>query len=297
MVSDPGMTHEICDDRLFDKAFGGGLRVIQNSIAGTGLFTSPTNSPDWASAHEILMAPFSQQAMRGYMPRMLDIADQLMDKWSRLNSGDSVDVAGDMTATTLDTIALCGFDYRFNSLHRETPHPFVQALMHMLSTAQARASRPRFITRLRVREQRTTQDDQAYMRALVQSLIDRRRAQGDAVDNSDLLGLMLTGVDKHGVRLSEDNIIAQCITFLVAGHETTSGLLSFAIYELIKHPEAIRPARAQVDEVLGDTGSPTYEQVRELTCVLEILEETLRLCGPAPMFTRAPRQDTVIGWL
>jgi cytochrome P450/NADPH-cytochrome P450 reductase len=31
------------------------------------------------------MAPFSLQAMRDYMPRMIDIADQLMDQWSRLD--------------------------------------------------------------------------------------------------------------------------------------------------------------------------------------------------------------------
>ena len=42
---------------------------------------------------------------------------------------------------------------------------------------------------------------------------------------------MLTGFDRQsGEKLDDDNIIAQCITFLVAGHETTSGLLSFALY-------------------------------------------------------------------
>ena len=38
------------------------------------------------------MAPFSLQAMRDYMPRMLDIAGQLIDKWARLNPDDEVDV-------------------------------------------------------------------------------------------------------------------------------------------------------------------------------------------------------------
>ncbi len=241
------------------------------------------------------MAPFSQQAMRGYMPRMVDIANQLVEKWSRLNPGDAVEVPADLTAVTLDTVALCGFDYRFNSLHRETPHPFVSALLRTLASTQARATRPKVVSRLKVRELRQIRDDQEYMRQLVQSLIDQRRAAGDSADNSDLLGLMLTGVDRSGIGLSEDNIIAQCVTFLVAGHETTSGLLSFVLYEMIKHPEVVERARAEVDEVLGNTASPTYEQIRKLTYVTEILEETLRLWGPAPLFTRAPRQDTVIG--
>jgi hypothetical protein len=58
--------------------------------------------------------------MRDYMPKMLDLADQLMDKWSRVNPGEEVDVPADMTRLTLDTIALCGFGYRFNSFYRET---------------------------------------------------------------------------------------------------------------------------------------------------------------------------------
>ena len=75
------------------------------------------------------MTPFSLQAMRDYMPHMLDVADQLMDKWARLNPGEAVDVPADMTRLTLDTIALCGFGYRFNSFYRDTPHPFVEAMV------------------------------------------------------------------------------------------------------------------------------------------------------------------------
>ena len=56
---------------------------------------------------------------------MVDIADQLLLKWERLNPGEPVDVTADMTRLTLDTIALCGFGYRFNSFYRDTQHPFV----------------------------------------------------------------------------------------------------------------------------------------------------------------------------
>jgi cytochrome P450 / NADPH-cytochrome P450 reductase len=55
---------------------------------------------------------------------------------------------------------------------------------------------------------------------------------GEAADNTDLLGWMITGVDRQtGLTLPDENIRAQCLTFLIAGHETTSGLLSFAIHQ------------------------------------------------------------------
>ncbi|MGZ4698217.1 MAG: bifunctional cytochrome P450/NADPH--P450 reductase [Oryzihumus sp.] len=296
MVSGPELVEEICDDSRFDKIVGGGLANLRNGVVGAGLFTADTDDPLWHRAHNILMAPFSVQAMRDYMPRMLDIADQLMEKWSRLNPGEEVDVPADMTRLTLDTIALCGFGYRFNSFYRDTPHPFVQAMVRVLGESQARMRQLPLQARLRVRAQRQLEEDQAFMGDLVGRLIAERRAEGEAADTTDLLGRMITGVDKQsGEGLPDDNIRAQCITFLVAGHETTSGLLSFAIYYLLKNPELLARARAEVDEVFGDTAAPTFEQVHRLTYVRQVLDESLRLWPTAPGFTRAPFQDTVIG--
>ena len=236
---------------------GGGLATLREGPVDSGLFTAETDDPLWRRAHNILMAPFSQQAMRDYMPKMLDIADQLMDKWARLNPGEEVDVTADMTRLTLDTIALCGFGYRFNSFYRDTPHPFVDAMMRALGESQARMRQLPIQTRLRVRAQRQLEEDEAFMNELVDGIIAERRAQGDAADNTDLLGRMLTGVDKQtGEGLPDENIRAQCITFLIAGHETTSGLLSFAIYFLLNNPDVLARARAEVDEVFGSTAAP-----------------------------------------
>ena len=202
------------------------------------------------------MAPFSQQAVRGYMPRMVDIAGQLVDKWSRINPDDEVNVPQDTTALTLDTIALCGFDYRFNSLYRDTPHPFVAAMVRNLVERQKQARELPIQRKLRIQARRQVKEDQEFQVNLVKELMAQRRRLGDATEqsvNTDLLGLMLTGVDKQsGQVLPDDNIVAQCLTFLVAGHETTSGLLSFAIYFLMKNPQYAQRARAEVDEVLGN---------------------------------------------
>jgi cytochrome P450/NADPH-cytochrome P450 reductase len=295
-VSGPDLVEEICDDARFDKKVGGGLSNLRKCGAGSGLFTADTDDPLWNRAHNILMAPFSLQAMRDYVPKMLDIADQLMDKWTRLNPGEEVDVPADMTRLTLDTIALCGFGYRFNSFYRDTPHPFVEAMVRTLAESQARARQLPIQTRLKIRAQRQVEEDQAFMNDLVDRIIAERRAEGDAAEGTDLLGRMLSGVDKQtGERLPDENIRAQCITFLIAGHETTSGLLSFAIYFLLKNADVGHRARAEVDEVFGTSAAPTFEQVHRLTYVRQVLDEALRLWPTAPGFTRQPYEDTVIG--
>jgi cytochrome P450/NADPH-cytochrome P450 reductase len=296
LVSGPDLVDEVCDDARFDKKVTGGLANLRKGVAGSGLFTSDTDDPLWARAHSILMAPFSLQAMRDYLPKMLDLAEQLMDKWSRLNPGEEVDVPADMTRLTLDTIALCGFGYRFNSFYREAPHPFVDAMVRVLGESQNRMRQLPVQTRLRIRAQRQLDEDQAFMNDLVDRIIAERRAEGDAGDTTDLLGRMLTGVDKQtGERLPDENIRSQCITFLIAGHETTSSLLSFAVYHLLTHPDVLARARAEIAEVFGSTDTPTFEQVHRLRYVRQILDETLRLWPTAPAFTRQPREDTVIG--
>jgi cytochrome P450 / NADPH-cytochrome P450 reductase len=300
LVSGPELVDEVCDDARFDKKVTGGLSNLRRGPVDSGLFTSDTADPLWMRAHNILMAPFSLQSMRDYMPKMLDLADQLMDKWSRLNPGEEVDVPADMTRLTLDTIALCGFGYRFNSFYRDTPHPFVEAMIRILSESQARARQLPVQTRLRIRAQRQLDEDQAFMNDLVDQIVAERRAElrddPASADTTDLLGRMLTGVDKQtGEGLPDANIRAQCITFLIAGHETTSGLLSFAIYYVMKNPDVLARARAEVDEVLGGTAAPTFEQVHRLRYVRQILDESLRLWPTAPGFTRQPFEDTVIG--
>jgi cytochrome P450/NADPH-cytochrome P450 reductase len=69
-----------------------------------------------------------------------------------------------------------------------------------------------------------------------------------------------------GEGLSDENITAQLITFLVAGHETTSGMLSFAMGHIIKHPEVYSKIRQEVDAVLG--GDPIRpEHLGKLTYI------------------------------
>jgi cytochrome P450 / NADPH-cytochrome P450 reductase len=298
IASGLAMIDDLCDDERFDKLVGDGQKAVRSFGRSNGLFTADTDDPNWGKAHNILLPNFSMQAMRDYVPMMNDIASQLMQKWERLNPGELVDVTADTTRLTLDTIALCGFGYRFNSFYRDTQHPFVSSMMIMLQESQIRARQLPVQTRMRRRATRQLQEAYRYMEDEVFKIIEERRRSGDAEDHRDLLSCMLTGVDKRtGEKLSDDNMVAQCITFLVAGHETTSGLLSFAISYLIKNPEIVASAQEEVDRVLGTDTSvlPTFQQIQGLTYVTQILNETLRLWPTAAAFTRYPYEDAMVG--
>ncbi|MBW8857041.1 MAG: cytochrome P450, partial [Bradyrhizobium sp.] len=260
--------------------------------------TADTNEPNWSKAHNILLQPFGNRAMQSYHPSMVDIAEQLVKKWERLNGDEEIDVVHDMTALTLDTIGLCGFDYRFNSFYRRDYHPFVESLVRSLETIMMTRGLPLEGLWLQKRRRDLAQDV-AFMNKMVDEIIAERRGNAAAAEGKkDMLGAMMTGVDRAtGEQLDDVNIRYQINTFLIAGHETTSGLLSCTIYALLKHPEVLKKAYEEVDRVLGpDTDArPTYQQVTQLTYITQILKEALRLWPPAPAYGIAPLKDETIG--
>ncbi|PRX70698.1 cytochrome P450/NADPH-cytochrome P450 reductase [Cohnella sp. SGD-V74] len=293
VVSGHKLAAEVCDVSRFDKNVYGELQNVR-AFSGDGLFTSWTHEPNWRKAHNILLPTFSQQAMKGYHDMMTDIALQLVQKWARLNSDESIDVADDMTRLTLDTIGLCGFNYRFNSFYKESHSPFIVSMVRALNEAMNRSGRLGIQNFFMVKTKRQFQEDIATMFELVDKIIAERKAKGSQGD-LDLLARMLSGKDPQtGETLDDENIRYQIITFLIAGHETTSGLLSFALYFLLKNPSALKNACEEVDRVL--TGSiPTHKQVTQLKYIRMILNESLRLWPTAPGFDLYAKEDTVIG--
>ena len=84
------------------------------------------------------------------------------------------------------------------------------------------------------------------------------------------------------------------ITFLVAGHETTSGLLCFTFYYLLNNATALAKARQEVDEAVGR--SPvTIDHLGRLPYLSAVLRESLRLSPTVPSIALAAKQDTVLG--
>lgn len=292
-VSSVALAAELCDARRFRKIIGPPLSYLRD-MAGDGLFTAHSDEPNWGCAHRILMPAFSQRAMKGYFDVMLRVANRLVDKWDRQGPDADIAVADDMTRLTLDTIALSGFGYDFDSFSSERLDPFIMAMVGALQEAMNKLTRLPIQDRFMGRAHRQCAADIAYMRNLVDDVIRQRRAAPTA--GMDLLNLMLEARDPEtDRRLDDANIRNQVITFLIAGHETTSGLLTFALYELLRNPGVLAQAYAEVDAVLPGDDPPAYADLAKMPVLDRILKETLRLWPTAPAFAVAPFEDVVIG--
>jgi cytochrome P450/NADPH-cytochrome P450 reductase len=260
-------------------------------FAGDGLFTARDGEESWGQAHRILLPAFSQRSMKAYFPQFLHVAEELVAAWEQRTE---VDVTDDMTRLTLDTIALTGFGHAFRSFEQPELHPFLQAMGRALTEAMNRTRQLPAVTGLKRRADAAYRADIAGMQELVDEVIRARRASGEK--SQDLLGLMLEAADPvTGGTLSDENIRNQVLTFLIAGHETTSGTLSFALHLLLRNPHVLAQAYAEVDRMLPGDTVPTYDTIMKLDVIPRILDETLRLLSPIPAIGLMAREDTVIG--
>ncbi|KAJ5857263.1 NADPH-cytochrome p450 reductase FAD-binding alpha-helical domain-3 [Penicillium solitum] len=287
------LVDELCDETRFHKAVMGGIEKLR-MLAQDGLFTAHHGERGWGIAHRILMPAFGPLRIRDMFEDMSDVARQLCFKWARQGSSASINISEDFTRLTLDTIALCTMSFRLNSYYNsDTMHPFVQSMLYVLKEADLQATLPGVANCVRVKAQRRMSKHIETMRSIAGDIIKGRRDKPEPVD--DLLNTLLNGRDPvTGEGMSDELIISNIITFLIAGHETTSGLLSFTFYYLLQHPHVLEQARNEVDEVVG-VGPISVQHLAKLPYIDAIMKESLRLMPTAPAFTVTPKKPEVLG--
>ena len=193
--------NEICDEERFSKKVAAALEQVRNGVHD-GLFTAyGPQEKNWGIAHRVLMPALGPLAIRGMFNEMHDIASQLVMKWARHGPEHTIHVTDDFTRLTLDTIALCAMDYRFNSYYSESMHPFIDAMADFLKVSGDRARRDTISQMFYGAETQKYWKDIELLRNTSQDVIKTRRE--NPTDKKDLLNGFLNGVDpKTGEKMS-----------------------------------------------------------------------------------------------
>jgi cytochrome P450 len=132
------------------------------------------------------------------------------------------------------------------------------------------------------------------LRNRIQSFIDERRANPS--ERNDFLSLLLQARDDDGKPMSDQQVMAECLTLFGAGHETTATALAWTWYLLCQHSESYQKVQREVDSVLQGR-TPAYADLARLPYCLQVLKEALRLYPPAyAMSRRALREVEVDGY-
>jgi cytochrome P450 len=127
---------------------------------------------------------------------------------------------------------------------------------------------------------------------LLRRIIRERQAEGR--DHGDLLSMLLSVRDEDGKAMPEQQLLDECLTLFVAGHETTAAALTWSWYLLAQHPDVAAQLYSEIEEVLG--GEPiTFAKLPSLPLLEAVVKETMRLYPPAFGFGRAVQEAFAVG--
>ncbi|MEI5673954.1 MULTISPECIES: cytochrome P450 [unclassified Nocardioides] len=123
--------------------------------------------------------------------------------------------------------------------------------------------------------------------ALVQGIIDKRVTRGTVPkEERDLLDVLIS------IDMTADYITGIFISMMFAGHHTSSGTASWALIELMRHPETMKDVVAELDDLYADGSEVSFQALRSIPRLEAALKETLRLHPPLIILMRVV-QETI----
>ncbi len=261
----------------FEMAFG-------DLVAPRGLAFA--EGERWRRQRTALQSAFTPERIRSYADEMVAGTAAMADDWA---DGEVVELGDAFASLTLRVLTRALFDLDFDAERGAVVREATRAIGAIMDRFGLLSFLPEWVP---TRTERRYERAMADLDALVESLIAERR--GDTADRDDLLSLLVAAADADETGMEPEAVRDQLVTFLFAGHETTSTALTYACWLLAGNPEARERLDAELDAVLGGR-DPAFGDLPELDYTERVVREALRLYPPVYSLYRQPRTETVLG--
>lgn len=283
--------------------YGKGIEYeLLRIVLGDGLLTS--EGEVWRRQRKLVQPMFAKRHLGDFTNQMTSATADALDGplLGSLREGELIDVNRAMMELTLDVVgrALFGADLTGATAARVGP-----AMNDVLTLGTRMARRlPTFVASMlpgmNLRraislnpEGRRFQGSIDQLEAVIDEVLRERSSSGSTGD--DLLGLLLSARDEEsGEAMTRQQIGNELMTFMLAGHETTSNALSWTFRQLSLNPAARQRLFDEVDSVLGDR-TPTMDDMEFLPWTRACVEEAMRITPPVWMVGRKAMVDDEIG--
>jgi cytochrome P450 len=214
--------------------------------------------PDHTRIRRLFAPAFTPRALAALEPRIVRLVERLLD---RAAAQGGMDVVEDFAVAV--PVQLIGDMLGVPTDEREPLRGWSLAILGALEPVPGPE-------RLEVGS-RAVEEFKDYLRRL---LAERRRRP--STDPGEILSALLAAEDQ-GDRLTETELLHQCIFLLNAGHETTTNLIGNAVVSLLEHPTELARLRATPD------------------LITSAVEELLRYQSPNQLGNRRVLADVEIG--
>lgn len=282
-----GLRQVLTDRTAFGKATPGYEEM--GRVLGDGLLTSTGDR--WVAQRRTIQPLFTRKRVSEYATAFDQATADTLAGWPTDGTVDLDATMRELTVRAAST-TLFGLDAY------DLVAPMLGDVVTMSELVMERAFRPfGHIPLLHTAKDRRFDAVRQRIEDAIRDLVARRNAEVEGTD--DLVGLLQEAEDPEtGEPLSEQDVLDQAVVFLLAGHETTSTALTFALWELARRPELQDAVREEARAVLPATPTADAAAVGELALARRVLDEAMRLHPPVPITARSVECDNEVdGWL
>ncbi|KAH9090290.1 hypothetical protein Ae201684P_014097 [Aphanomyces euteiches] len=260
--------------------------ILKEFTGGIGLLSS--EDPIHNAQRKMLHPQFTQAKLKTFVSLFASHAQEFAKMLYEAlvkdsNSSPIIDMQSDMTKLSLDIIGDAAFGFDFGALTNSNPEIMAafEILNHTPSVSFALGTTfiPWF-DRLPLASIQRRQEAKRLLVGTVDTIIQKRlerasTANSTAPSSINMLDLMLEATEYTP---SPEEARVHVMTFMIAGHETTSNTLAWVWAMLASHPEVEARAVKECTSVLvASNGQLTWDSLGQLEYLTAVIHETLRL--------------------
>jgi cytochrome P450 len=287
-LNHPRHAQHLLRDNAQNYQKSGPLWDAVRTLLGNGLVVSQGDF--WLRQRRLMQPQFHRQRLAGLTTLMVEAIDDVLKTWETAAfTGQPFNLLSGFNRLTMRVVikTLFGTALQPEAMD-EVAHLLTFALDYLLVDGTTRTL-PAWLPipgRRRYRQTIARFDEIVY-----QVIQDSRQGKGS---ENHLLAMLLNTVDEEtGEGMDDRQLRDEVATLFLAGYETTSIALSWAMHFLTQHPATLQKLQAEVDRVLGRR-IPTFADLPNLPYARMVLQEAMRLRPPSYWLPRTAVADDEI---
>ncbi len=288
LVDQPELIKEILVTRQHEFVRDSGATLLRE-LVGDGMITR--EEPSHRERRRVLQPAFHRDQIARYAEMMVIQSERIAAEWAEK---DVLDVRREMRRLTLSIVGSTLFGTDFGG----SADRIAGVLERVVKKSRWLGPAFTLIEPLALAYRRLAprgpslffQPERAELQNIVAPIIEQRRQAG----TRDILSLILSEENGVDAPLSNEDVRNEVVTFVLAGHETTSAALTWTWYLLSQYPEVSIRLRDELERVLNGR-PPGLADVPNLTYTANVFKEAMRLYPPAVLFARRPKHDIELG--
>jgi len=257
------------------------------------------NGKKWFQHRRMLTPAFHYDILKPYVKIMADSVNIMLDKWEKLDGQDHpLEIFHCVSLMTLDTVMKCAFSYQGSVQLDENSKLYTKAVedLNNLTFFRLRNAFYKYnIIYNMSSDGRLSHHACQIAHEHTDGVIKMRKSQLQNEEelqkarkkrHLDFLDILLFARMEDRNSLSDEDLRAEVDTFMFEGHDTTASGISWIFYALATHPEHQQRCREEVQSILGDGTSVTWDHLGQMPYTTMCIKEALRLYPPVISVSR-----------